>query len=221
MISLSFVSFCLILLALVSENNVIASNLKNFILQRYQQQQFAKSTLPPTYCVSPQTGYAKSEESATCSIGNDPNGGNNWAWSNGPFSPGQTDVFQIWAGAGQCDTSNGGEAGTGTVLYSQNGDVTISFELFSGFTMQGANIYIGKNQWPPKLAPGQFPYSIASTTSGSFTYGPFSGPIYYLFHADNVGGCGAPPPTTLSPSEAPSESPTTASPSRSPTLSPR
>jgi uncharacterized repeat protein (TIGR01451 family) len=119
-----------------------------------------------------QTAYAMGTD-AVCFIDL---GANNWGWVNGnaPFSilPG-TYTWDVWAGAGQCDTNNGTLVGTVTVVYDGT-DVSVTFNIDPPYILGDTHVYAGYDQIPPGgFSPGQ--YQI---------YSPFDGSaIYIIVHA--------------------------------------
>ena len=100
----------------------------------------------------------------------------NWGWSNVLSDEGSY-VFDVWAGAGQCDLTKGILVGTVTVDYG-SGTVTVEFNLNPDITLEEYHVYAGSDMFPtgnngePTVAPGQ--YTIASGLSGS---------IYVIVHA--------------------------------------
>lgn len=91
-----------------------------------------------------------------------------WGWSIGPL-PGGTEVFDLYAGAGQCDQSKGTWVGTVTVSMAVNGiDAEVEIQVVSGFSIEEGHAYIGADPLPikctgpssdptcgPTVAPGQ------------------------------------------------------------------
>ena len=119
-----------------------------------------------------ETAYAMGPDN-TCF---DELGANNWGWVNGngltSVMPG-TYYWPVWAGAAQCDTSNGTLVGEVIVDYDGE-DVSITWNLDTGVVLDQEHVYAGYDLVPPGgFAPGQ--YEI---------YGPFNGePIYIIVHA--------------------------------------
>jgi uncharacterized repeat protein (TIGR01451 family) len=119
-----------------------------------------------------QTAYAKGD-AAVCFIDL---GANNWGWVNGNGSayilPGEY-TWPMWAGAGQCDTSNGTLVGTVTVNYDGT-DVSVSFDIDPQYILGDTHVYAGYDQIPPgSFSPGQYQ-----------VYSPFDGSaIYIIVHA--------------------------------------
>ena len=121
----------------------------------------------------------------------------NWGWTNGPYSPstGSVYTFTLYVGAGQCVLSNGIAAGIVIVEYNANGLVTVQYSMYSGYTLQMTNLYVGKTMLPKTstgsytTAPGQFPYNPTKPQyKGNNMYmiqfaSPLS-PIYVSAHAN-------------------------------------
>jgi hypothetical protein len=91
-----------------------------------------------------------------------------WGWTN--YFDGETEfpvVMDLWAGAGQNDTTKGFKVGTVTV--EVDGDcVTVTYEIDEGYSMTEAHLWVGDTPLPlivkkgianPTSAPGQFPFS--------------------------------------------------------------
>jgi hypothetical protein len=124
-----------------------------------------------------ETAYAMSEDNATCFIPTF----NNWGWTNLIEGPG-TYEWPLWAGAGQCDTDNGELAGTVSVVYDVDGNVSVTFNIISPWHLEETHVYAGETMFPQvqqgrrttfSVAPGQY-----------FNAGPFDGgPIYVIAHA--------------------------------------
>ncbi|MEM2143951.1 MAG: hypothetical protein QW279_01200 [Candidatus Jordarchaeaceae archaeon] len=103
----------------------------------------------------------------------------NWGWTN--RLPGYGDyTFDLWAGAGQCDTSKGTWVGTVTIHYTSAG-LTWDTDLAPGVVLQEEHVYAGTTEFPlvkqgkktvPTVAPGK--YTIASSLSGG---------IWVIYHA--------------------------------------
>ncbi len=98
-----------------------------------------------------------------------------WGWTNGPVGEGQY-TFDVWAGAGQCDTDKGEWAGTVTVTYG-GGTVSVEYDILDEFEVTETHVYAGSNPIPTDkkgketVAPGQ--YKVGSDLSGD---------IYIIVH---------------------------------------
>lgn len=130
-------------------------------------------------------GFDPTNGFATCFIDDIAIHNNRWGWTNGPYTVG-THVLELWAGAGQCDTSNGIQAGTVTLTYDGS-TATVNYNLFSGASVGDVQLYVGEDKYPmkngkPTVSPGQFPYS----GSTSYVISDLSGTIYIIAHADVV-----------------------------------
>jgi hypothetical protein len=95
-----------------------------------------------------------------------------WGWTN-PITPG-TYEMDLWAGAGQCDTSKGTLVGSVTVVYGGDGYVTVSFNVASPYILDETHVYAGYEMFPEgDLAPGLYKNN-----------GPFDGTqVYVIAHA--------------------------------------
>ncbi|PCE63169.1 hypothetical protein B7P33_13130 [Sediminicola luteus] len=119
-----------------------------------------------------ETAFARGANGNTCFIGN---GFNRWGWTIGPISEGSYS-YQVFAGAGQCDTSKGTYVGTAHVTYA-DGTVEVDYELVEGVKINETHIYAGYDMFPtakngrPTVAPGQ--YTIQEELEGD---------IYVILH---------------------------------------
>jgi hypothetical protein len=127
-------------------------------------------------CYIYETAYAKKGTGALCFIGN---GFANWGWTN-PITPGSY-TWDLWAGAGQCDTSKGTLVGTVTVVYS-GGYVTVNYNVAFPYALEETHVYAGTTmfpqvkqgkKWVSTVAPGQY-----------YNASPFGGgTVYVIAHA--------------------------------------
>jgi len=94
---------------------------------------------------------------------------NRWGWT--VKLPGEgTYIFDIYAGAGQCDLSKGTLVGTASVDYS-DGTVSVDYDINDGYEINEIHTYAGVDPVPsnpnnnkPTVAPGQ--YTIGTGLSG-------------------------------------------------------
>ena len=109
----------------------------------------------------------------------------NWGWSNEINASGTYPVtyqFELWAGAGRCDTSKGTLVGSVSVTYDGS-EVSVTYVLDPKYYLLESHVYIGTDPVPegkrgrPTVAPGQFPYQDGATVEMSST------PFYVLAHA--------------------------------------
>ncbi len=104
----------------------------------------------------------------------------NWGWTNGPYGEGHY-TLELWAAAGRNDLSKGTLVGYVHVDYN-NGKVTVTYNMVSGFWTKETHLWIGNQQLPKDRrgrwvnAPGQLKFEADKE------YG-FSGNIYIAFHA--------------------------------------
>jgi hypothetical protein len=125
-------------------------------------------------CYVDETAYAKGDPS-TCFIPTF----SNWGWTN-PISSNGTYTWDLWAAAGQCDTSKGTLVGSVTVVYSA-GNVAVYYDVDSPYLLQDTHVYAGTTEYPmvkvgkklvATVAPGQY-----------YITNPLYGSIYVIAHA--------------------------------------
>ncbi|WP_250436887.1 T9SS type A sorting domain-containing protein [Hanstruepera flava] len=121
-----------------------------------------------------ETAFAKADSGDQCFIPDF----RRWGWTN--YLP-NYGVYKmdLWAGAAHCDTNRGELVGVVHVTYTES-QVEITYEIFEGFTMNEAHVYVGCDPYPenrgrPTVAPGQYPFNPS-----------FSGNVYsYTVVIDN------------------------------------
>jgi hypothetical protein len=135
------------------------------------------------------TAFGKSATASTCFL---TAGFERWGWTNGPLGAG-TYTFDIWAGAGQCDTNKGTLVGSVTVVYNGT-TATVTYTMLSGFTMEETHLYVGNLPYPQMkqgkiyvntVAPGQYPYihqQLEGASTDTYTVN-ITGSIYVIAHA--------------------------------------
>jgi hypothetical protein len=118
-------------------------------------------------CYAYETAYAKGDD-AICFIPTY----RNWGWTN-PIEPGEYE-WELWAAAAQCDTSKGTLVGSVTVVYDDDGYVTVTYEVDPPYLLDETHVYAGYDMFPPGgIAPGLYE-----------NYGPFDGSqVYVIAHA--------------------------------------
>jgi hypothetical protein len=135
-----------------------------------------------------ETAYAYHADYATCFLDM---GFARWGWTNGPLEPGYYQ-FELWAGAAQCDTSQGTDVGWLTVDYDGSTAV-VTYNVYAGNYMTATQLYVGNDPLPEDpwgnetVAPGQYPYKhehLSNVTTDSYTVTGLSGDIYVVAHAD-------------------------------------
>jgi len=147
-------------------------------------------------CGGEETAYAKSTTSSTCFLNLPPPGAssNNWGWTNAIPAPASGTVtfhWPVYAGAGQCDISNGTLVGYLDGTYN-GANVYVTYNLFGGFHLYNTQLWVGNTMLPVKkgkfvTAPGQFPYKhsgLNGVLTDSFGPIPITGDIYISAHAD-------------------------------------
>lgn len=145
---------------------------------------------PPPPPSGSETAFAFLPGSETCFLDL---GFNRWGWTNNLLTEGQY-VFNIYAGAGQCDISKGTYVGILTVDYS-GGVATIEYHINSPYYMTEAHVYVGDDILPTNngtytVAPGQYPVvddDLANVLTATYQFTGLSGDIYVVAHA-TVGG---------------------------------
>src|SRR5690606_28891182 len=132
-------------------------------------------------CCSDETAFAYNEWNATCFPGVTQSTNNfyqrstndtqersrRWGWSNGPLTANLDYTFQLIAGAGQCRLNNGIVVGEVFISYSGTGDMHINYILNEQtsqtyYQLESVHVYLGCDQFPEQLAPGQMPYTTSS-----------------------------------------------------------
>jgi hypothetical protein len=104
-----------------------------------------------------ETAYAYSGDDALCFIDY---GFSNWGWII-PLAEEGIYVFDIYAGAGQCDLTKGTLVGTAIITRSAT-TVTVVYDLEEGYTLYESHVYAGVDPLPhdkkgnPTVAPGQY-----------------------------------------------------------------
>jgi len=125
-----------------------------------ETEQSADATLKVNVqCFIYETVYAKGDD-AICFIPTF----RNWGWTN-PITPDEY-TWELWAGAGRCDTSKGTLVGSVTVVYGTDGKVSVEYDLFDGYELKETHVYAGTTEFPQMrqgrrglvdtVAPGQY-----------------------------------------------------------------
>lgn len=121
-----------------------------------------------------ETAFAKGDNGETCFIGN---GFNRWGWTIGPLADGAEGSYEVYAGAGQCDTAKGVLVGSVDVSYI-GGEVSVTYNIDDTYEVSETHTYAGSTMYPiakngkETVAPGQ--YYIEENLSGE---------IYVIAHA--------------------------------------
>jgi hypothetical protein len=118
-------------------------------------------------------------------------GFNSWGWTNGPLSPRcRAYVFDIYAGAAQCDLWRGKKVGYLKVNYNGS-TATVTYNMFYGHKITKTHLYIGSTPIPPNNkpgVPGQYPYhdddaTLVTDTKVIYVIPVNGGDIYIIAHA--------------------------------------
>ncbi|MCA0154451.1 hypothetical protein [Winogradskyella vincentii] len=127
------------------------------------------------------------DEASTCFL-ND--GFNRWGWTIGPLSAGEY-TFDLYSGAGQCDTDKGTLVGSLSVNYDEAlGTVDVDFDMLDGFVLNETHLYVGELPYPignngnATVAPGQYPHQneLDDASSDSYSLSDISGEIFIIAH---------------------------------------
>lgn len=97
---------------------------------------------------------------------------NRWGWTHEIELTGEAASFdyELWAGAGQCDTDKGTLVGSVTVDWDGTTAV-VTYSTDEGFTLESTHLYIGETYVPIAkngkftIAPGQYPYKTPTSSS--------------------------------------------------------
>jgi hypothetical protein len=123
-----------------------------------------------------ETAFARGTNGNTC-FSDTEEAFDRWGWTIGPLTVGDY-TYDIYAGAGQCNISKGELVGTVDISYSNDGDVSFTYNIDSSYSVEETHSYAGNNIFPtnkkgkPTVAPGQ--YTIAEDLNGE---------IYVIAHA--------------------------------------
>ncbi|WP_299390649.1 hypothetical protein [uncultured Gelidibacter sp.] len=114
------------------------------------------------------TVFAYNSETSTCfSEISELKNNNRWGWTNEITAPG-TYNFTLYGGAAHCDIDKGHNYGNARVVYADNGDVTVYYEMTGGSVLSEAHVYIGCTPVPmvtkgkktqATVAPGQYNFN--------------------------------------------------------------
>lgn len=114
-----------------------------------------------TYACETAFAYAPSDEGGTCFLNM---GFDRWGWTLGTLSEGDSRTYDLYAGAGQCDTTKGELVGTVSVKYL-DGQANVRYSTDYPYTLDETHLYLGNDQLPSQkkgknveytVAPGQY-----------------------------------------------------------------
>jgi hypothetical protein len=115
-----------------------------------------------------------------------------WGWTNWIEESEEAYVLPIYAGAAQCDVTNGwGMVGTATIKY-YDGKMVVTYEMLPGYSMSEVHVYVGCGMYPKlksgkvTVAPGQFTYNaMMLDRAGEYTvtFTDVQGPVWVIAHA--------------------------------------
>ena len=106
----------------------------------------------------------------------------NWGWTN-PVQPG-TYEMDLWAGAGQCDTSKGTLVGSVTVVYDADGNVNVTYNVDPPYSLEEYHVYAGTTMFP-QLQRGRSGRTVDTVAPGQYyNNSPFDGgeQVYVIAH---------------------------------------
>lgn len=129
-----------------------------------------------------------SDNPSTCFMNN---GSNRWGWTIGPLDGGSY-TFELYAGAGQCETVKGTSVGTLSVDFeAAQGIAEVVYTMADGFVLNETHLYVGSNPYPldrkgnPTVSPGQFPNKndeLNEASGDTYMVSDLSGPVYVIAH---------------------------------------
>lgn len=142
-------------------------------------------------CDLTETAFAYDAVLGTCFLDIDGLNADRWGWTIGPLAEGDY-IFDIYAGAGQCDIENGALVGELLVSYS-SGTATITYVMDSCRILTETHLYIGSDPLPtkddkPTVAPGQYGNThdgddAPNAESDQYVIDGLSGDVYLIAHA--------------------------------------
>ncbi len=136
-----------------------------------------------------ETMFGKGDDDiATCFLDD---GFNRWGWTNGPLSGGEY-TFELYAGAGQCDTDKGEFVGYVHVDYNEEkGTLKVTYETMDDYYMKETHLYVGSDPYPKgnngsaTVAPGQYTElheALENATMDMYEMEGLEGDIYIIAH---------------------------------------
>lgn len=114
---------------------------------------------------------------------------NRWGWAAEYSGTTGSVTENLYAGAGQEDTSKGYLAGTVTVSWTAD-EVTFTVDLANGVSINEVHIFFNEDNLPSKSAPGQYGFEDESPADGKeyvFDRAEDDGNFYVIFHAEVCG----------------------------------
>ena len=114
---------------------------------------------------------------------------NRWGWAElFDDADGNSQTFEIWAGAGQNDTSKGTHVGDATVTLNEDGDVELDIDIFSGYSFDELHVNLSEDQPSGNTAkaPGQYNRNgevSADVTEYTFDFNNTDGDFWIIVHA--------------------------------------
>ena len=107
----------------------------------------------------------------------------NWGWTNLIKQSLSSYTWDLWAGAGQCDTSKGTLVGSVTVDYARDGYVAVTYNVGSPYLIKETHVYVGIKKYPQVLQGKKW---VSTVAPGSYyNNSPFTSlnDVYVIAHA--------------------------------------
>ena len=115
----------------------------------------------PLECAPCETAFAKGTtvDSDSFCQGVDGTSFSRWGWTTQVNTSGSYD-FDVWAGAGQCNTNKGTLVGTASVSFDA-GNIVVNYSIDPGYVIEEEHVYAGTTPFPVNngeytVAPGQY-----------------------------------------------------------------
>jgi len=117
---------------------------------------------------------------------------NRWGWAENFDQADNTETYNIWAGAGQNDTSKGTHVGNATVTLNDDGDVELSISLFAGYSLDELHVNLSEAMPSGNVAkaPGQYNRNgevSANTLNYTFDFNNTDGDFWIIVHTVTCG----------------------------------
>jgi hypothetical protein len=118
---------------------------------------------------------------------------NRWGWAEMfDDADGDSQIFKIWAGAGQNKTEKGTHVGNATVTLNDDGDVELDIDIFQGYSFKELHVNLSEVKPSGKTAkaPGQYNRNgevNANQTEYTFDFNNSDGNFWIIVHAVTCG----------------------------------
>lgn len=115
---------------------------------------------------------------------------NRWGWTNGPMTAPWNYYYNLYAGAGQCDTDKGTYVGRVYIEYNGS-SINVKYVMRGHYTMSEVHFYVGDDKVPTDkkgkytVAPGKYTYKkeLDAASTHEFTLDNINGTPYFISHA--------------------------------------